>query len=848
MRLKGAYGHGFGGKAAPSWHEVKFALLSISRDHRCIGRLNVLGVNVKLFLATSLPCPSSNRLITSIILLVSPILVVTSRANANTPLALHAEMDAIAAAKGKVSAILQKYCGDACELIDVKAEMAESASESEELGFESVAGDPKTKITISRMAAEIQVDDRVSRADQERLGRLVSNSIKSLTPFASVVWSSVAFPQIGVSGEIEDRIKVTLQQKVQSAVQQTIDSYCPQDCIMSNVSVEGKLVSPDEARGVPERELSREHNGRGIMRIENIDVDLSIDEKLPEGSRSKIYNLIKAKTRFAFPVNVNVSVVDFPESHASKQNVDPWGLDRLRQTLQIFRDLAGTKEIITNSKQTSDTTESKATIESSKESKDSNLMATEKTSASEKVSSKENNSSSSNAVNSSEKSSESSLSEKKQGSENEQYMAYIAGFLVLAGIIGAVLLKLSSASKNAEAMMDGMPKKNNANHQGQVQDGNVRAVQDAPNHKLILSLKMKIDCLREELVIAFVDNPKVARDTFTRMLQEEGIEQTSKYVNIFGPTIVFDLMSDSSLQRELQDLGEYYYKATFAFTDEQTLELLNSLRTKVTSSEIRVMARKRSEQFEFLQNLDVTQIFALISEEKPQVQSVLLTQMDHNRRRILFDLYEGDAKVALMRELCKSDAIPKEYLANVAKAIHKKVLSRTDYDTEQLRSSDIIIELLEKATLLEQRTLMADLVKSNPDSARAIKLKLVTVHMLPYLKDGHLLELVMGLERDDLLTFLAGSSDQIRELLLAKAPSELAQSWLEDLEGIPAIDDARFRMAEMRILGRVRNLANSGALRLVDINERIFSEEHLSQIRRAQTQVELNLGRNSVAA
>ncbi|NBU72532.1 MAG: hypothetical protein EBS53_14005 [Bacteroidetes bacterium] len=336
-----------------------------------------------------------------------------------------------------------------------------------------------------------------------------------------------------------------------------------------------------------------------------------------------------------------------------------------------------------------------------------------------------------------------------------------------------------------------------------------------------LSLKMKIEVLREELLKAFVDNPKVARDTFTRMLQEEGVDQTSRYVHIFGPMIIFDLMNDPSMQRDLSDLSEFYYKSTFAFTDEQTLELLSNLRTKVTASEIRVMTRKRTEQFDFLHRLDAAQIYSLILEEKPNIQSIVLTQLDHARRRNVFDLYTGEPRITIMRELCKADAIPKEYLANVAKALHKKVLSRTEFDTEQLRSSDIIIDLLEKAPLKDQRKLMADLVKTNPDAARLIKLKLVTVEMLPYIRDGHLLEIVMGLDRQELLPFLVGAPEHIRDLLLSKAPPELAQSWIEDIEQSAGIEDSRYRMAEMRILGRVRTLANNGAIRLVDINDRI---------------------------
>ena len=780
-----------------------------------------------------------------------------------SPSASRVQQEGISLARGKVTTVLQKYCGDACELINIDADVDESSNESEDLGFESISGESVTSATIARVTVDIQVDDRVTAADQERLGRLVNNAVKAVAPVANVRWTTVAFPQIGVSAEVEDRLKASLRQKMQSAVQQTIDSYCAQDCVLSHVGVEGKLVSPDESKGVPEREIVRENGGRGILRIENIDIDISIDEKIPEVSRSKIYNLIKARTRFAFPVNINVSVVDFPESQASRADKDPWGLERLRQTLQIFRDLASTKEIITNTTQNSTASNNSSTSQTSKETSESERSESRESRESSSLTSKEKTSASEKAIatNSSEKSSEISASEKKQGSENTEYMAYIAGFLILAGIIVALIIRMSAASKEARLMMESVPapqsqrpaQGQSSQNQGYGQHESAGSGAHAANIVVAdprgnLSIKIKIECLREEILKSFIDNPKVARDTFTRMLQEEGVEQTSRYVHLFGPVIIFDLMNDPNLQRDLHDLSEYYYKATFAFTDEQTLDLLNSLRAKVTSSEIRVMARKRTEQFDFLQNLDATQVFTLIAEEKPHVQSVVLTQLDHARRRVVFDMYEGEGKVALMRELCKADAIPKEYLANVAKALHKKVLSRTEYDTEQLRSSDIIIDLLEKSSLSDQRALMADLVHTNPEAARAIKLKLVTVEMLPYIKDGHLLEIVMGLDREDLLSFLIGTPDHIRELLLAKAPPELAQSWIEDVEQVSGIDEGRYRMAEMRILGRVRNLANSGAIRLLDINDRIFAAEHLAHVRRQSGQVEMALSRNSVAA
>jgi len=198
--------------------------------------------------------------------------------------------------------------------------------------------------------------------------------------------------------------------------------------------------------------------------------------------------------------------------------------------------------------------------------------------------------------------------------------------------------------------------------------------------------------------------------------------------------------------------------------------------------------------------------------------------LDRNRRMTVFNMYQGSSRMLLMSELCRADAIPKEYLANVAQALARKVQHRPEFDTENLRSSDILLDLMERSNLDEQRRLMGNLAANNADAARGIRMKLITVETLPYLKDGHLLEIILGLDREDLLGFLMGAPDHVRDILLSKAPHELADSWVEDLRYMASVDEAHYRMAEMKVLGRVKSLANNGAISLLDTNEIIFSD------------------------
>ncbi len=88
-------------------------------------------------------------------------------------------------------------------------------------------------------------------------------------------------------------------------------------------------------------------------------------------------------------------------------------------------------------------------------------------------------------------------------------------------------------------------------------------------------------------------------------------------------------------------------------------------------------------------------------------------------------------KFRLMNELCKADAIQRNTWQTSQKALHRKVDSRPEFDTENIRSSEIIIDLLERSSLEEQRQIMAHLQRTNADTARGIMMKLVTLEIMP---------------------------------------------------------------------------------------------------------------------
>lgn len=750
------------------------------------------------------------------------------------------------AVSGKVTALLGEYCAKYCKLLNVKPELTAEAVASDDIGFESaVGGENPHELNVSKITIDIQIEDKVSSQDRTKLDRLLQLNLQSFSTQIAVNWQSVDIPKLELNTEIPSQanppqfevekdfsgaaqpLKLGIEKNVSGAINAVISRYCPEQCIVERIDIFGDVVPSTEARGLPSSQVIIDRSGEFAFKVDNIEVDLTMDDSLDEATRNKILSLMKSQTRFVSPVNFNLGVTTFPEPYskirqrAEKEADDPYGLEKLRQMLVLFRDLAGTKEIITNTSTSSESRDK--TITDSKTNSTTNSATESVTESTSEMNEKRSDTSNS------EKSGLGSMS-------TEEMAAYIAGFMLLLTLLALVFIKMSRANKDAREMVYAQamsqPSGQYSTH------SNYGAVTTAvhgnrPDHNREgsaaftpeLALKLGTQRLKDELVQFFVQNPKVARETFSRFLKEDGVEETAKYVHLFGHMVVFELLDDPNFKRDLYELSEFYHGTQFSFTEADEHQLLARLKTRLTASKIKVLSRKQSEKFDFLGKLDAGQIYNLVSDEGLQVQTIVLAQLDRKKRAAVFDMYQGQRKVDLMAQLSMAEAIPKEYLANVAAALHKKVTSRPEFDTENLRASEILIDLLEKATLAEQRDLMTSLQTSNPETARSIKMKLVTVEMLPYLKDGHLLEIVLGMEREELLAFLLGTRDHVRTTILSKAPNELADSWIEDLEAKSGVDEQTYRVVEIKIISRIRNLANSGAINLLDINEVIFSKQ-----------------------
>jgi len=677
-------------------------------------------------------------------------------------------------AEQQVKQVLERYCKDACELLQVESDIDEDFQGIEDLGFEGLDETNKPVVTFraKKLRVKVQIDTRVDTKNRGRLSTILQNQLMNLSSVVEVSWAELAIPEIGQENTTKARILRSLEDKFARIANDIFDKYCPETCLMSGVKANGQIITQEQAEQLDPKDTYFDRKENAWLKVNEAMIEVTISLSMAEEERRQVGDLIRNRISFLNEAKLDLQTTKFPETYNSrrerleKESTDPYGLEKLKKTLSIFKEMSADRDEI-------------------------------------------------------------GQAELSDGANISKWIIAAVVLLIVAGLVFLVVARYGAVQREAMMMRQAAEFQRQRVFEDRGRAEEHPEIESPKSKKTELDesvmWRIKADALKDEIFDIITRNPKVAREIFGRLIIEEGVEETSKYIHVLGNSAIFDLLNDPAHRRSLRDLSEYYQKASFDFGPEEETRILSGLKTKVLASELRVMTRKELDAFDFLTQLDGPQVFNLIMDEKPRIQSAVLGQLSTSRRRQVFELFKGEARVALMNELCDQGNITKDYLMNVARALNRKVSGRGGLDPESTRSSDMIQELLERAGLDEQRNLVRNLEITNPDGARNIKMRLITLHTLGFLKSGTLVEIILDMEHSDLVLFLAGAPENIAKLIIEQAPSELADSLIEDIETVSIVDESNFRLVELKVLSKIRSMAGSGRLNLFEINEAMFA-------------------------
>ncbi len=729
---------------------------------------------------------------------------------------------------------LERHCLDYCSILSIEVNAHEVFDTSRsDLGFESVTNPDgvSRKFRVKRVLAEILVDSRYGTENIEKLQHIFDRVSPRYGRPMFFTWSRISFPENAATQKSEAEVRAEFVTQVRHQVDRIISEFCPTECKLSAIDVEVARATMDEAeRGSAQRFLFA-RDGRGALFVRGVQARLSINTAMDATRKNQITELVRESLLPFGSVSLEVNSVAFPkpaseiQKDLDDQRKDPFGIEKFGALMKLFRDNMVGKEVYKETtKETMDTRERA-------ESKNKDTITNSSTnSTNERSEAKINNLSHEKEITDTK-----SLSEKNVTSEflDKRTLGWIAlgAGLLLFLVVGSLVYYVRSFMHSPQmkaVIAEGMGQKTlDPRAGGEKKDETNKPVEQDPEAGLIRQ-KLEYERLRDECLKLFVAEPKLAREAFTRILREDGAEATSKYVVIFGEIIVYELLNDLDLKESLNELAEYVHQNAPRVKNAEKVELLRQLRLKLTAAKVKLLANKTLDVFDFLKGWSPRQIFELAREEIPQMQGIMLTQLPADKRKAVFEMFSDHERTPLLEALSQIDIMPREVLIGAAEFIKEKATKNPRFDAENVRGTDVLIDLLTSSSPEQQVALMLQLDTSNPSAAWRIRSSLVSKETLLHLPDNMLVDFMFDLELREVASFLSGSKAQFRSSFFAKIPREIGANWAEAMAGESGDPDVA-KAVETKILHKVRQLAAKGGINLAEINDRIYPRAQASE-------------------
>lgn len=676
--------------------------------------------------------------------------------------------------------LLEKYCHDACKLMGVHVIVDHTAGDELAPGFDDLDSRGINELAPSSAQIKLLIDDKVGPVSRNKLLELIQQYLDTLDFPVKIDAQTTHFPlPQGSEGKVVE-LREKISKQFSESIQELIRQFCPQHCLLADFELQTEIVNGEEAQFGTTGEFIQD--GDTAVKIKNISATLLMDESLTPQEQANILEMAKLKSNSFKHVTLKSRSLQFPKPFSNEAKND-----------------------------------------SKKEPKRS--IASENPTSSEISSPMNAKSTPTPTVTNAE------TLEKEIQRFKIYSLVFACGVLVLL-----LLIALATTGRGVRVQPVAYPPYSSyPNQTGKMEtqthdsssSNSLQPNSNQPNtsnKNSLFSTRFEIDRLQDELTSIYAQQPKVAKQVFSKILTEEGVEILAKYLFLFGEGIVLEMLRDPSLQSDLSQLLEFYAKNPMQLADQEKIELLRKLHHRTVAGKLTLMGNRASSLFDFLSEMDAFQILELIKSESLTVKSIVLTQVDPQKRSKIYSQLDADTRMQLLTELTRIEYLPKDFIQTVSESLRIKIRENPKLDTESLPGSEVLVSLLEKTGQTLQKTVLRNLEASNPESARTVKSKLISIETLKFLRDGQLLEIILSLKHEELIQFLQGSTDEIKSAIFTKAPKELTVELEEELEHAAPLSRESFQTVERKVLNKIKTMANEGHVNLLETNERMFSD------------------------
>jgi flagellar motor switch protein FliG len=219
-----------------------------------------------------------------------------------------------------------------------------------------------------------------------------------------------------------------------------------------------------------------------------------------------------------------------------------------------------------------------------------------------------------------------------------------------------------------------------------------------------------------------------------------------------------------------------------------------------------------SASFDAIQKADPQQLAKFIHSEHPQTIALILSHLNPPQAAgLLFSLpAEMRGEVAL--RMANLDQISPEIISKIAGVISSKLQSLGEFSREAYGGVHAVSEMFNRLDPNTSKEILESIERSDPNLAETIRHLMFVFEDLLVLDQNAVKELVPKIDKKILTIALKGTSEQLKNHLLAAMSQRGADMLREDMEALGPVKIKDVESAQQQIIALARKLEAEGVI------------------------------------
>lgn len=313
---------------------------------------------------------------------------------------------------------------------------------------------------------------------------------------------------------------------------------------------------------------------------------------------------------------------------------------------------------------------------------------------------------------------------------------------------------------------------------------------------------------RSEFKKLLIETPESVGTFMNAIIEHEEIEGLIFFASLARPypdliSLLKPYMDYSSYLTMLNQIDTPEEERLDTESMDKFLLTFNST-VRALSNEKFALSSEKTNVFGFLEQLSNYQIVQLIRHDRPELSSVLFSQMDQKRRMALLELIEPNDKSEILMKVMELQRLPLSVIKEIGVRYARKAQELVGLENIDIDGHKAIIETLDAYDAQKQMKILDDIMATDLNKGQLIEERFIGFYNLHKIDKETLKNALTLFETDILINACSGLGELPLEAILESRPPREREMIESELKSGNRINNDVVRNARKTILDEIR--------------------------------------------